>query len=61
MNCPCVKDCPDRHPGCHDNCEPYQIWKAERVKLIKTRFDYKTKEAYFYDRNYGRNFKKGEH
>ena len=25
---PC-KDCPNRHPACHDQCEKYLAWKAE--------------------------------
>ena len=29
---PC-KDCKDRHLGCHDECEKYQIIKAESDEL----------------------------
>ena len=25
MKGPC-KDCPDRHPACHDQCEKYRKW-----------------------------------
>lgn len=25
---PC-KDCPNRHPACHDQCEKYLAWKVE--------------------------------
>lgn len=31
--------CMDRHPGCHDTCESYRIWKAEEQAMkdkIKT-------------------------
>lgn len=28
---PC-KDCPKRHPLCHDRCETYRSWKEERAK-----------------------------
>ena len=28
---PC-KDCPKRHPLCHDQCEAYRRWKEERAK-----------------------------
>lgn len=28
---PC-KDCPKRHPLCHDQCETYRRWKEERAK-----------------------------
>lgn len=27
---PC-RDCPDRHPACHDHCERYTAWRAERA------------------------------
>lgn len=27
---PCDKGCPDRHPGCHDNCpHGFKEWKEE--------------------------------
>ena len=29
---PC-KGCADRNPGCHDHCEAYKEWKAERDKV----------------------------
>ena len=29
MTAPC-KDCPDRHPLCHSECEKYLAYKAER-------------------------------
>lgn len=29
---PC-KNCPDRCVACHDRCEKYQAWHAERVEL----------------------------
>ena len=32
---PCVKDCPDRTPGCHAKCEKYLAWKAEREELLE--------------------------
>lgn len=32
---PCVKDCPDRQPGCHAKCEKYLAWKAEREELLQ--------------------------
>lgn len=28
-NPPC-KGCTERHPACHDNCEGYKAWKANR-------------------------------
>lgn len=52
---PCVKDCPDRHPGCHDACPVYQGWKKERDRLKKQRYAYKRKESYhfgFYERSH---------
>ena len=30
---PCTPDCPDRTPGCHDNCPKYQQWKEERQQV----------------------------
>lgn len=26
---PCVRDCPNRYPGCHDKCAVYRAWKKE--------------------------------
>ena len=33
--CPC-KDCvpPERHPGCHPECEKYLAWSAERQQEL---------------------------
>ena len=28
---PC-KNCPERHPLCHDKCETYRNWKEEKAK-----------------------------
>lgn len=30
----CCKDCADRHPGCHGQCEKYQTEKAERDETL---------------------------
>lgn len=30
----CYK-CPDRHMGCHSDCEQYAEWKAERQALAE--------------------------
>lgn len=30
----CYK-CPDRHIGCHSDCEQYAEWKAERQALLE--------------------------
>ena len=52
---PCIKSCPDRHPGCHDNCSRYQEWKAERDRLKKQRSIYRKQESYhfsFYERSH---------
>lgn len=32
MTAPC-KGCPDRHEACHDHCERYQAYKAERESI----------------------------
>ena len=29
----CPKECPDRHPGCHDRCERYAENKATYQKM----------------------------
>ena len=34
---PCVKDCPGRHPGCHDHCGPYQAFHRERMEILEER------------------------
>lgn len=32
INAPC-KDCPDRHIGCHGECEAYQTYNADRERI----------------------------
>ena len=32
MNAPC-RDCPDRHEACHDHCDRYKAYKAERERI----------------------------
>ncbi len=36
MNAPC-KGCPDRHEACHDKCEKYQTYHAERMQMSEDR------------------------
>ena len=47
MKGPC-KDCPDRHPACHDQCEKYRKWldayhadqrDIQRLKEIREKID----------------------
>lgn len=26
------KDCPDRHPACHDHCQKFSAWRKEHAK-----------------------------
>ena len=33
---PC-KDCTERHPGCHSECEKYAEYSRERAELSKSR------------------------
>lgn len=33
---PC-KDCVDRHPGCHSECERYAEYSNERAEMLKGR------------------------
>ena len=35
MIMPPCKDCPDRHPACHDRCEKYKAFAVERAKSNK--------------------------
>ena len=35
---PC-KDCPDRYPGCHDNCEKYKAAKEKHNAAAKTKLE----------------------
>lgn len=35
MIMPPCKDCPDRHQACHDRCEKYKAFSAERAKSNK--------------------------
>ena len=36
MTSPC-KDCPDRSPTCHGNCESYKTYAREREQIRDTR------------------------
>ena len=47
MNAPC-KGCPDRYPACHDHCERYQAFHAERVRIREGRLG--RSECVFSDR-----------
>ena len=35
MIMPPCKECPDRHPACHDRCDRYKEFAAERAKSNK--------------------------
>lgn len=44
ITAPC-KDCADRHPNCHSECERYGEYKKERTEMLKERMvdhDYRT-------------------
>lgn len=34
MNSQPCKDCPIRHPACHDNCEKYTEYKRQRAEEL---------------------------
>ena len=36
MNTPC-NNCPDRHIGCHGECERYRKYKSDRDRLLAER------------------------
>lgn len=38
MISPCI-DCSTRHHACHDSCEDYKAWKAERDYKSEARRD----------------------
>lgn len=42
---PFPKECPDRHPGCHDRCERYAENKAAYQKL-KQEYDESVRNPY---------------
>lgn len=49
MNTPC-KDCPDRHPVCHDSCLKYAEFKRQRgAEAAYTREMLDTGKVYHYD------------
>lgn len=49
MNTPC-KDCPDRHPVCHDSCLKYAEFKRQRgAEATYTREMLDTGKVYHYD------------
>lgn len=49
---PC-KDCPDRRLACHDHCEKYKAFDAERKRVHEIAAKYKqTTYDYYEVRNY---------
>lgn len=52
MRCPC-KECPERHPACHDHCERYIEWRdkwraaKERLRQEKTQFSTSMKRIFW--------------
>ncbi len=32
---PCCKDCPARHPACHDHCPRFAAWRAEHAAEVR--------------------------
>ena len=47
MNAPC-RNCPDRNPGCHDQCERYQEYRAWAQEKNRTEKQCKRSKD-FYD------------
>lgn len=45
---PC-KDCPDREPGCHGQCNDYQAFAKERSDIRKKKT--KANEVYYMDKD----------
>lgn len=41
MRPPCMPDCTGRKPGCHDHCEAFQAFRAEREKVYEERARYR--------------------
>lgn len=41
----CPKECPDRHPGCHDHCERYAENKTAYQKM-KQEYDGSVRNPY---------------
>ena len=41
----CPKECPDRHPGCHDHCERYAENK-EAYQKMKQEYDGSVRNPY---------------
>lgn len=37
MTNPCKRDCPDRCPTCHTNCERYKGYEAKKTEARKAR------------------------
>ena len=52
MSCPC-KDCPERHPACHDRCERYIEWRdkwraaKEHLRQMKPAFSTSLKRIWW--------------
>ena len=44
--CPC-KECETRGAGCHARCSAYKEWKTEQNEIRKTKFKFKSEEAFF--------------
>ena len=44
---PC-KDCTDRHPACHDECEKYKTFKQIHDSKREAIYKYKNRHSEFY-------------
>ena len=47
MKVPC-KGCPDRTPGCHENCDRFKTWRDERNAVLERKRQANEQTAYAY-------------
>lgn len=57
MKNPCTKDCPDRTPDCHCDCERYIRFAKNRREYLDHKRQQNVLNDYYYDRCAERNKK----
>lgn len=46
---PCKRDCAERSPTCHAECEKYRTWVESRQPELKARAQRQTAESHYLD------------
>lgn len=52
---PCTRDCAERSPTCHAECEKYRTWVESRQPELKAKAQQQIAEGYYIDHVNARN------